>query len=223
MNTTEEDNARQAAEIDRLNGLLQAAKAEVRALKHDIIKSNERNIILQAEIERLRAPADDAMEAARQIYLDWMKTNALGDRIAQGEESLLAAYAAALTAARESSRQAESQADQWMKWASQIFGNVAWSPTERATRFLEEAVEFAQSIGCERGMMLKIIERVFSRPAGVPAVEIGQCLAMLECAAYVIGVDARKQERDEFARVQALPKEEWERRYAAKKAAGVAQ
>jgi len=65
-----DDNARQAAEIARLNGLLQAAQTELEAERAHLREADlsfkrqhDRHV---AEIGRLRAPAGDAMEAARE-------------------------------------------------------------------------------------------------------------------------------------------------------------
>jgi hypothetical protein len=111
----------------------------------------------------------------------------------------------------------------FLQWAHETFGDIALDPQERAMRFLEEAVELAHAVGLDATTVGMITARVYSRPAGGVPREIGQALATLELLAKVVDVDADQEAYAEFARVQSIPQEEWDRRHAAKVAIGIAR
>jgi hypothetical protein len=112
---------------------------------------------------------------------------------------------------------------QMLNWCHRTFGSVALGPVERATRLLEEAGELAQCAGVTRLTAQRLIERVFNRPPGKTAQEVGQVQNLLECFAECVGLDAAHEGRVEFARCQRVPQEEWDRRQAAKVEQGVAE
>ena len=103
-----------------------------------------------------------------------------------------------------------------LAWAIRTFGPVAANRDERAARFIEEALELVQSEGLSESTALRIVWRVYSRPAGDIAREIGQAMACLECLAENIGLSADAEAHKEFGRVQSIPQEEWTRRHEAK-------
>lgn len=109
-----------------------------------------------------------------------------------------------------------------LMWAKETFGDVALDARERALRFLEEAIELGHAMGIDVDTVLAIVDRVYDREGGNIPREIGQAQMTLECLAKAIGVDADVEATNEFYRIQAIPKEEWERRHAAKVALGIA-
>jgi len=110
----------------------------------------------------------------------------------------------------------------FLNWASETFGVVALRRDERAGRFLEEAIELAHAAGLPIGTVSRLTERVYARPAGDLAREIGQAAATLEMFAENEGLSATNEASREFDRVQAIPKEEWAARHAAKVKLGIA-
>lgn len=110
----------------------------------------------------------------------------------------------------------------WLEWATDMFGEVARDPRERALRFLEESVELAQSLGIDDAATSAVIRRVYARPPGDLVREFGQVQACFEMLALVSGVDVDAEVSAEFDRVRSIPRDEWERRYAAKCALGIA-
>lgn len=106
-------------------------------------------------------------------------------------------------------------------WAIDIFGDVAADKSERAMRFIEEAVELIHAAQLDRRTLSKIIERVYSRPPGAIDREFGQAAFCLATLGKAWGVHVETEMRAEFARVQSIPKEEWERRHAAKTKIGI--
>lgn len=111
----------------------------------------------------------------------------------------------------------------FLKWAHDIFGDIALDHQERTNRFVEEAIELAHAMGIEAATVSAITERVYSRPAGAAPQEMGQALATLELLAKATGMDADMLATREFHRVQSIPREEWARRHAAKVALGIAR
>ncbi len=109
-----------------------------------------------------------------------------------------------------------------LDWAVATFGTLATKRQERAMRFLEEAMELAQAERVGPDTANIILERVYSRPAGSVAEEVGQAQMTLALLAANIGLDAEAEGEREFLRVKTIPQEEWDRRHNAKVALGMA-
>jgi hypothetical protein len=109
-----------------------------------------------------------------------------------------------------------------LNWAVEMFGPVATDPSERAMRFLEEAVELAHALDISFVTLTAIARRVYDRPHGEVPREIGQAQMTLEALAKALQIDADHEATKEFYRIQAVPKAEWQRRHAAKQAIGIA-
>lgn len=78
------------------------------------------------------------------------------------------------------------------QWANFCFGKeVANSRTERNYRFLEEALELVQALGCEKEDALKLVEYVYSRPKGTPIQEVGGVMVTLAvlCSANLMSME----------------------------------
>jgi uncharacterized protein with PIN domain len=110
----------------------------------------------------------------------------------------------------------------FLQWAIDTFGSIACNRDERAARFVEEALELAHAEGMSPGTAMRLINRVYSRPRGDTAKEIGQAQATLECLAENLGLSADAEAEREFARVKGIPQEEWTRRHDAKVALQIA-
>jgi hypothetical protein len=110
----------------------------------------------------------------------------------------------------------------FLQWAIETFGPVASNRDERAARFVEEAIELAHAEGIGLLTIYRIMWRVYNRPRGNTAREIGQAQATLECLAENIGLSADAEAEREWARVQAIPKEQWTARHDAKVAQQIA-
>jgi hypothetical protein len=114
-----------------------------------------------------------------------------------------------------------ARAEAILAWTVRTFGRVADHPHERAMRFLEEAMELAQSCGLSRETANAITERAYSRRAGEIDKELAQAGMTLEALAAHLGLDLSSAITNEFSRVREIPQEEWERRHAAKKRVGI--
>jgi hypothetical protein len=103
-----------------------------------------------------------------------------------------------------------------LQWAVTTFGPVALNRDERAARFVEEALELGQAAGLDKTTILRLLDRVYDRPIGNVAKEIGQAGMTLECLAGSIGFSVDTEIDAEFHRVRSIPQEEWNQRHEAK-------
>lgn len=93
-------------------------------------------------------------------------------------------------------------------WLVACFGEVAATDrAERTHRFLEEALEFGQALGCTREEALQLVDYVFGRPPGEPVQEAGGVLLTLAGACHAHSLDMQAAGNAELARV-------WEKRDA---------
>jgi len=109
------------------------------------------------------------------------------------------------------------------EWTASTFGaSVASDPTERARRFIEEAIELAQACGLTFAEVHRIVARVYERPKGLIVQEIGGVGVTLLALCEVQQVSADYCERMELARVLAISPDHFRRKQAEKAAAGTA-
>lgn len=80
--------------------------------------------------------------------------------------------------------------DRVRPWMLECFGpEVAGDKATRNYRFLEEALELVQTLGCTRDEALKLVDYVYGRPWGEPAQEVGGVMVTL--AALCLANDLR--------------------------------
>lgn len=108
-----------------------------------------------------------------------------------------------------------------LAWACVTFGPCAVRREERAMRLLEEAMELAQGEGVTLEVARRLSERVWSRPPGATAKEVGQVQTCLEALAVNIGLDPDAEANAERERCLALPASHWKARHDIKTAAGL--
>ena len=66
------------------------------------------------------------------------------------------------------------------EWMHACFGPaISCDKVERNFRFLEEALELVQALGCSRDEALALVDYVWSRPAGQPRQEVGGVMVTL--------------------------------------------
>lgn len=97
------------------------------------------------------------------------------------------------------------------RWCVRAFGQaVADDHRERNHRFLKEALELAQSLGCTAEDAHVLVEYVYGRPAGRPEQEVGGVMVTLAalCGAHVdLKLDmAAKQELARINRDDVMEK-----------------
>jgi hypothetical protein len=87
-------------------------------------------------------------------------------------------------------------------WMNACFGEeVAADRTERIHRFLEEALELAQSLRCTPAEAHQLVDYVFSRPAGDPYQEVGGTLVTLAALCHANNIDLNAAGQVELSRV----------------------
>lgn len=107
-------------------------------------------------------------------------------------------------------------------WCAEAFGSDhAASVPERALRLIEEAVEAAQAAGINSVMAHRLVDHVYSRPAGELEQELGGVGLTLLALASAAGMDADHAEQQELNRVLSKPASHFTARNAAKIAAGL--
>jgi hypothetical protein len=92
--------------------------------------------------------------------------------------------------------------DRVRPWMLACFGPVIpFDKTERNHRFLEEALELVQSIGCTQSEAHQLVDYVFGRPVGEPAQEVGGVMVTLAALCIANDLDMAAVGETELARI----------------------
>ena len=87
-------------------------------------------------------------------------------------------------------------------WLEACFGtHIATDVTERNHRFLEEALELVQSLGCTHSEAMQLVDYVFARETGEPFQEVGGAMVTLAALCAANGLDMAAAGEVELARV----------------------
>ena len=87
-------------------------------------------------------------------------------------------------------------------WMVACFGEViAADREERNHRFLEEALELVQSLGCSADEAHQLVDYVYGRPVGEPAQEVGGTMVTLAALCLANDLDMDKEGNVELVRV----------------------
>lgn len=108
------------------------------------------------------------------------------------------------------------------QWVADTFGANTLHTSERAMRFVEEAIELVQAVGLSAVVVHRIVDHVYAKPPGGLAQEIGGCGTTLLALAAAHGVSADDAERAEFERVLKIDPARFRERHDAKARAGIA-
>jgi hypothetical protein len=93
----------------------------------------------------------------------------------------------------------QSRVDDWMQ---ACFGpEISSDKTERNHRFVEEALELAQSCGCTASEAHQLVDYVFGRPVGEPSQEVGGVMVTLAALCLAHGMSMEQAGKVELARV----------------------
>lgn len=110
-----------------------------------------------------------------------------------------------------------------LAWAAKTFGPAAMDRQELAARLVEEAIEVAQVEGVALAVVGKVAERVYSRPPGELAQEIGGTMITLQAMAERAGLNLDECADAEWNRVCSIPVEHFRAKHAEKVRAGTAE
>lgn len=88
------------------------------------------------------------------------------------------------------------------KWMSECFSlRSQTKKRERAFRFLEEALELFQSMGCSKEEARELVDYVFNRPVGEPRQEVGGVMITLAALCNAADINLHFAAIDELNRV----------------------
>lgn len=151
---------------------VEAVHSEVRAVRIEVEFSDGR-------IRRLTGAAADAWLAAASSLS------------VQNHQVLVAAW--------EVSKSAQACVADWVR--TTLGAVVASNAAERSLRAAEEAIELAQACGADADSVHRLVDYVFSRPAGEPGQEIAGTLVSTYAVAAALGVNANEVLDVELARI----------------------
>lgn len=87
-------------------------------------------------------------------------------------------------------------------WLMECFGPmVAGDREERNHRFLEEALELVQALGCSASEAHQLVDYVYGRALGDPAQEVGGVMVTLAALCIANGLDMHSDGETELARI----------------------
>jgi len=87
-------------------------------------------------------------------------------------------------------------------WMQECFGpEIAADTVERNHRFLEEALELVQSLGCSKAEAVALVDYVYDRPVGEPKQEVGGVMVTLAALCLANGFDMHSLGDVELERV----------------------
>jgi len=76
------------------------------------------------------------------------------------------------------------------QWMRECFGlSVVCNIQERNFRFIEEAMELVQSLGCTKTDVQRVMDYVYDRPKGDPAQEVGGVMVTLAGLCSITSLD----------------------------------
>lgn len=103
-------------------------------------------------------------------------------------------------------------------WLLQCFGaEISHDKVERVDRFIEEALELAQSLDYPKERVLALVEYVYARPKGHPPQELGGVMVTLAALCTPHQLDMSEASEAELARIlQPAIVEKIRRKQAAK-------
>jgi len=142
----------------------------------------------------------DALQHIRAIY----STDTDAYRIANHALRCLFAHPPArdgFSAGQEAMREAAYQ-QRVHKWMIECFGDaITEDKLERAYRFVEEALELGQAIGCSADFAHRLVDYVYGRPTGEAGQEVGGVMVCLAALCSTVDLDMTEEAERELARV----------------------
>ena len=160
----------------------QAAPAEV----HALVKEGAVSASFAAETIRKEGAAKGVATIKQAVEV----AKEAGVPRASAKHVAKATEASVPTASVTAIKRGETFQDGVASWMLACFGaQIAADGVERNHRFLEEALELVQSLGCTHEEALRLVAYVYSRPIGEPAQEVGGVMVTLAALCSAHGLD----------------------------------
>jgi NTP pyrophosphatase (non-canonical NTP hydrolase) len=88
------------------------------------------------------------------------------------------------------------------KWVIECFGWIIRNDkSERNYRFLEEALELVQSLGCSKSEVISLVDYVYNREIGDPLQEVGGVMVTLAALCNTNIIDMEAEAETELERI----------------------
>lgn len=140
-----------------------------------------------------------ALEEGHEL-MSWLQTNRYGAFLGQVERRAKAFVSESLSTLLHAARAATYQA-RVSAWAESCFVAKHYDMTQRGDRLLEEVLELLQAKGYDPARVSKLVDYVYSRPAGDPAQEVGGVMVTLSTFCTVANLDMQEAGEAELARI----------------------
>ncbi|MFA6230997.1 MAG: hypothetical protein WC617_12625 [Rhodanobacter sp.] len=142
---------------------------------------------MQAEVTRLCKPMPDRWRASVKYAIEVLEAEAeirdnddTGNKTMKRHTRLLKRMLAASPSLGQPARSVPSYQARVGAWTNACFGEgEATDTVSRVHRFIEEALELAQSLSCSQSEVLQLVEYVYNRPIGDPHQEVGGVMVTL--------------------------------------------
>lgn len=149
-----------------------------------------------------KAPGGERERVARIIAPEFFDGSEAKAYAAEHMREKALAKADAILAALRSPGEAVAFQDRVVPWLMECFGaEIAGDRVERCDRFIEEALELAQSLDWTADRAHALVDYVFGRPQGEPHQEVGGVMVTLAALCQAVGLDMQRGGDDELARI----------------------
>lgn len=155
----------------------------------------------------LSAPFHNATAILNMVHDAFMEgAGCASDHVDSADMENLWIFSAAKAAAGEWARDpSKSYQARVLDWLLETFGpEISNDKVERNHRFLEEALELVQAMGCTKDEALQLVDYVFGRPEGQPAQEVGGVLVCLAALCSAADISMEKAAEDELTRIWTM-------------------
>lgn len=128
---------------------------------------------------------------------DWLEK-----KIARTIRAERSAADARVAKAQEEMRERAAFQDRVQSWMMACFGpEISADKVERNHRFLEEALELVQALGCTKSEAHQLVDYVYDRPQGDVNQEVGGVMVTLAALCLASDIDMHTGGETELARV----------------------
>lgn len=168
--------------------------------------SKEKEVLIAVMVPRdfVSVRSVDAAAAIDQLRAENARQAELIKILDEADNELRTENATLVTKIAEQAEECEQQSFQSRvgDWLLACFGeSISADKIERNHRFLEEALELVQALGCTADEAHKLVDYVFGRTVGEPIQEVGGVMVTLAALCRASDIDLNAAAETELARV----------------------